>query len=105
ARGLRLDACRVETGSRLPSVIRLSANLTFLPLGSPFCCMEPSCHLPHWCAEALFQPAQTIQRRLRLTQPIELRIIDVEPILLPDVELDRFGGAAYRTPVPHPIDA
>jgi hypothetical protein len=100
ARGLFLHVEQIETRGRIPTIIRAWAKLHFLPKGSPFCCMEPTCHL--FVDPTLPHPiADEIRRRLRLRQSVEFRFADVHPIVHDGVQLDSFNGA---TPVPADIN-
>jgi hypothetical protein len=86
-RGLMLAVKRIEVRGRLPERIRAWARLHYLPKGSPFCCMEPGCHLfvdpslPHPVGEEL-------RRRLRLRQSVEFDFANIEPVLHTGVQFD-----------------
>ncbi len=94
-RGYSLAVTRIETPGVPPTRVRAWADLHFLPKGSPFCCMEPSCHLP-----PLDGVGDELRRRLKLSQEVSFELADVEPVLHTDVVLDGIG----ETPVPRNIN-
>jgi hypothetical protein len=100
ARGLALYVEEIETRGRIPQRIQAWANLHFFQRGSPFCCMEPSCHLfvdptlPHPLGDAL-------RKRLKLQQTIDFGFVHVHPVLHDGLRIDPVLGLAR---VRHNID-
>ena len=94
-RGLMLHIEQLEAPGRLPSTIRVWANLHFLPQGSPFCCTEPDCHLFYlpWIFGHHVDPADSLEahlrRRLGLRQEIRVAFGPVHRVIHPGVRVDR----------------
>ena len=69
--GLWFCAHEVEPCGNPPDRLKVWATLHFLPVGSPFCCGEPGCHLGLF-GERLTQVADQIRRAMNLTQCLEV---------------------------------
>jgi hypothetical protein len=87
---------QIETCGRVPTAVRTWANLHFLPQGSPFCCLEVSCHLfvPPDVAHPI---GEELRKRLRLRQTVEFEFASLHGVLHPGVTSDKW---AHATPVP-----
>lgn len=67
--GLWFCVDAVEAQGRPPARFRVWATLHFVPVGSPFCCGEPGCHLGLF-GELLERVGDRIRRSMGLTQPV-----------------------------------
>ena len=77
ARGLAFLVDVVEVFGRPPERLRVWGTLHFLPLGSPFCCCEPQCHLGLF-SDRLERVEETLRHRLHLQQEVPLRQTGLE---------------------------
>jgi hypothetical protein len=90
-RGLAFIVDELEVSGSPPQRLRAWATLHFLRLGSPFCCMEPSCHVPLF-AHHLESVSDELRRRMGLTQPVSVRFPDVAVVPHAEVEFDDING-------------
>jgi hypothetical protein len=99
-RGLLFEIKRIKTSGNPLNRIVAWADLHFLREGSPFCCSEPTCHVP-LDSKQIAQISDRIRRCLKLQQPITIDIVKVQAVLHNDVVLDRPGSDTF---VPERID-
>lgn len=96
-RGLAFFVDEIEINGRRPERIRAWATLHFLPLGSPFCCCEPLCHLPLFGGR-LDRLNDAIRRKMGLQQEISIEFVAIQPAPAADVGFDnRFTGHSRST--------
>ena len=102
-RGLALFVDEIEVGGRPPERFRVWATLHFLPLGSPFCCCEPDCHVPLF-GERLDRLNDAIRRQMGLQQEISIEFVSIQPSTVTGVKFDDpFTGSSFAAN-PHDID-
>jgi hypothetical protein len=94
-RGLSYLIDEMELVGRPLERIELWGTLHFLPLGSPFCCMEPSCHLVS-VDEHMLPLQEALQRAMNLKQDPLVTFRGTQLMVVPGVEFDELG---QRTPV------
>jgi hypothetical protein len=73
--GLWLCVEHVEAEGQPPSLLRVWATLHFLPIGSPFCCGEPGCHLSLW-TDRLAAIGDRVRREMGLRQSVAVEFPD-----------------------------
>ena len=73
--GLLLSVDHVVVRGRPPERIEAWATLHFLESGSPYCCVEPRCHLP--LPEAIPAVAESVRCALRLRSTVEIEFVRI----------------------------
>jgi hypothetical protein len=86
-RGLAFLVDEVEAAGRPPKRLKVWATLHFLPLGSPFCCSEPHCHVPLF-AERLDRVNDALRRRMGLRQEVSIEVVAIGCASHENVEFD-----------------
>ena len=87
SRGLCLFVDELEAFGRPPERLKVWATLHFLPLGSPFCCDEPLCHVPLW-GEYLDRVNDAIRRAAGIVQMVSAEFSVNSSSAHPGVEFD-----------------
>jgi hypothetical protein len=87
ARGLLFLVDELDVSGKPPERFKVWATLHFLPLGSPFCCVEPLCHVPLY-AEYLDRVNDAIRRGMGIRQPISVEFVVDNNITHAGVEFD-----------------
>lgn len=94
-RGLLFLMDELEVSGHPPARINVWGTLHFLPLGSPFCCLEPGCHLGLYTGRQE-RICDGVRRRLRLTQPVAIEFSGIGSMVPNGVTSDR----GYRPSAP-----
>jgi ankyrin repeat protein len=100
-RGLSFLVDEIDVAGTPPERLRVWATLHFLPLGSPFCCCEPSCHVPPY-AEYMDRIADSLRRRMGLRQQVSLETVNIGNLVHPGAEFD--DALTGRSPDTHAND-
>ncbi|MGA2500111.1 MAG: ankyrin repeat domain-containing protein [Tepidisphaeraceae bacterium] len=100
-RGLAFIIDEIEVIGAPPERLRVWATLHFLPLGSPFCCREPGCHLFLY-VDRLERVNDALRRRLGLRQDVSIEFVDFGAVVCDGVEFDMDGLCS--APDPQDID-
>jgi hypothetical protein len=87
SRGLAFLVDELEAAGRPPKRLKVWATLHFLPLGSPFCCSEPHCHVPLF-AERLDRVNDALRRRMGLRQEVSIEFVAIGCAPHADVDFD-----------------
>jgi hypothetical protein len=86
-RGLFFVVDEIKVSGDPPNHLQVWATLHFLPLGSPFCCCETSCHVPLY-AHFLERLNDIVRRRMKLQQSITLEFVAIGQTIHDGVEFD-----------------
>ncbi|MFI5380611.1 MAG: hypothetical protein ACHRHE_15040 [Tepidisphaerales bacterium] len=86
-RGLAFIIDEIEVVGAPPQRLKVWATLHFLPLGSPFCCREPGCHLFLY-VDRLERVNGALRRRLGLRQYVTIEFVDFGTVVCDGVEFD-----------------
>jgi hypothetical protein len=84
-RGLTLDVASLEAKGSPIYAIHAAATLYFLPVGSPFCCQEPGCHIPLFIPERQRRLDERIASDLELTQEVNVKMEGIRCVAIRDV--------------------
>jgi hypothetical protein len=86
-RGLLFMVDELAVSGSPPQRIKVWGTLHFLPLGSPFCCCEPMCHL--WLfGDRAERVNDAMRRRLGLRQEVSIEFVCIRPAPHNGVEFD-----------------
>jgi hypothetical protein len=86
-RGLFFLVQELEVKGNPPEQIEVTGMLHFLPLGSPFCCMDADCHLCLF-ADRLETVSELVRNRLHLRQAVQLQFTHIGVSAHDGVEFD-----------------
>ena len=98
AHGLAFLVDEIEVFGKPPERLKVWATLHFLPLGSPFCCGEPLCHLC-FHGERLERINEAIRHRMGLRQAVSVEFASIGVCYQAGVEFDDFSGRCASTDV------
>ncbi|MDP9174379.1 MAG: ankyrin repeat domain-containing protein [Planctomycetota bacterium] len=87
ARGLSFFVDQLELFGSPPARLKVWATLHFLPLGSPFCCVEPLCHMPLY-GEHLERVNDAVRRGMGIRQAVSVTFSVNSGTVLSGVEFD-----------------
>ncbi len=94
-RGLCFLVDEIATAGRPLERIKVWGTLHFLPIGSPFCCTEPSCHLPIH-GRGLCRISESVRCQLNLLQEVHVEFMGIASVLHEGVLHDDFTGRSPR---------
>lgn len=86
-RGLLFLVDELEVAGHPPARIKVWGTLHFQPLGSPFCCLEPGCHLGLY-AGRLDSIRDAVRRKLNLQQRVEVEFVGIRCMVASGVSSD-----------------
>jgi hypothetical protein len=86
-RGLAFFVDELDVQGTPPERIAVWASLHFLPKGSPFCCCEPSCHVPP-LPQYRDDVNDAVRRRMGLRSSVVVEFMAVRPAVREGVEFD-----------------
>jgi hypothetical protein len=97
ARGLSFFVDELNVSGSPPERLKLWATLHFLPLGSPFCCPEPACHVPLF-GKYLDRVNDALRSRMGIRQPVSVEFSVNSNTTHEGVEFDNvFSGRCPST--------
>jgi ankyrin repeat protein len=97
ARGLSFFVDELDVFGNPPERLKVWATLHFLPLGSPFCCVEPCCHVPLY-GERLDRLNDALRRSMSIRHPVSVEFTVNSNATRAGVEFDDvFSGRCPTT--------
>jgi hypothetical protein len=103
ARGLAFFVDEIEVFGSPPEQLKVWATLHFLPLGSPFCCCEPLCHVPFFGAHR-DRVNDAVRRQMELQQDVLIKFVGIQVAPVRRVEFDDAFIRWRTTTDPNEID-